>query len=135
MRTVRILARFVPVLIAFLSVVGFSQQSSPQKPATSQKPAPGQPAPVPPSSTATSAQTPAERFPGFDINALDRTMDPCTNFYAFACGNWMAKNPIPPDQASWGRFNDLHERNQAILRTILEKYSADDPKRSPVEQK
>ena len=62
-------------------------------------------------------------------------MDPCTNFYAFACGNWMAKNPIPPDQASWGRFNDLHERNQAILRTILEKYSADDPKRSPVEQK
>src|SRR5205085_886573 len=75
------------------------------------------------------------KTPGFDINALDRKVDPCTDFYQFACGTWMAKNPIPPDQASWGRFNELYERNQNILRQILEEYSANDPKRTPVQQK
>ncbi|HEV2118222.1 MAG TPA: M13 family metallopeptidase, partial [Terriglobales bacterium] len=76
-----------------------------------------------------------EQISGFDINALDRKVDPCTDFYQFACGTWMAKNPIPADQASWGRFNELYERNQTILRHILDKYSADDPKRTAVEQK
>ena len=76
-----------------------------------------------------------EQMSGFDINALDRKVDPCTDFYQFACGTWMAKSPIPADQASWGRFNELYERNQTILRQILDKYSANDPKRTPVEQK
>lgn len=80
------------------------------------------------------AQSPGQ-MSGFDINALDRKVDPCTDFYQFACGAWMAKNPIPPDQASWGRFNELYERNQMILRRILEKYSSNDPKRTAVEQK
>ncbi|MGE5360897.1 MAG: hypothetical protein ACM3NQ_17915 [Bacteroidales bacterium] len=34
----------------------------------------------------------------FDLSALDRRADPCTDFYQFACGGWMAKNPVPPDQ-------------------------------------
>ena len=44
----------------------------------------------------------------------------------------MAKNPIPPDQSVWGRFNELEERNREILRDILEKASAPDPKRGEV---
>ena len=57
-----------------------------------------------------------------------------TNFYQYACGTWLKSNPIPADQSSWGRFNELHERNQNILRDILETSRAKSS-RTPVEQK
>src|SRR5438876_12178938 len=61
--------------------------------------------------------------PGFDINALDKTVDPCANFYQYACGGWRANNPIPGDESRWGRFNELARRNQDVLHDILEKAS------------
>jgi putative endopeptidase len=70
--------------------------------------------------------------PGFDINALDRKADPCVDFYQYSCGTWLAKNPIPADQSSWGRFDELAERNRQTLYNILEKASANDPKRDAV---
>jgi len=65
-----------------------------------------------------------DKTPGFDIKALDRKTDPCSDFYQFACGGWIADNPVRPDEPSWGRFNELAERNQMILRNILENASA-----------
>ncbi len=76
-----------------------------------------------------------KQMQSFDLNAIDKSVDPCTDFYHFACGNWLKQNPIPPDQSTWGRFNELHERNQTILRNILDKQSADTAKRSPNDQK
>jgi endothelin-converting enzyme/putative endopeptidase len=71
----------------------------------------------------------------FDLNAIDKSIDPCNDFYQYACGTWMKQNPIPPDQAAWGRFNELHQNNQIILRNILDKQSANNSARSSTDQK
>jgi endothelin-converting enzyme/putative endopeptidase len=72
---------------------------------------------------ALSAQTNASRASGpaqFDLTAIDKSVDPCVNFYQYACGSWTKKNPIPADQAMWGRFNELADRNRDILHEVLE---------------
>ena len=76
-----------------------------------------------------------KEIPSFDLNALDRTASPCADFYQFACGNWVAHNPIPPDQPAWGRFAELAERNRDVLHAILEKAAAPNPGRDAVQQK
>jgi putative endopeptidase len=78
---------------------------------------------------------PATPASGFDASALDKSVDPCTDFYQFSCGSWLKNNPIPSDQAMWGRFNELNERNRAILRDILDKASVNDASRGAVDQK
>ncbi len=73
--------------------------------------------------------------PGFDVAALDRTASPCVDFYQFACGGWVAHNPIPPDRSTWGRFDELEERNRFVLRDILEKAASPVRGRAPDRQK
>lgn len=62
----------------------------------------------------------------FDLSAIDKTADPCTDFFQYACGNWRKDNPIPGDQVRWGRFNELSEHNRYLLYTDLKK-AADAP--------
>src|ERR1700758_5123024 len=101
--------RFRYILAAFLfvgSVIGFAQSDSTARPAS-----------------------------GFSIDNIDKTLDPCVDFYQYACGNWLKKAEIPPDQSAWVSFVELDERNLVTLREILEKASVNDPSRTPVEQK
>ena len=72
---------------------------------------------------------------GLDPKLIDTSVDPCADFYQYSCGGWLKQNPVPSDQSSYGRDTELAERNRIILRDILEKASANDPKRSTVDQK
>ncbi len=71
-------------------------------------------------STAQKTRQAAKDIASFDQTALDKSADPCVDFYQYSCGGWMKNNPIPPDQPIWGRFNELAEHNREILRGILE---------------
>src|SRR4051794_18314638 len=57
---------------------------------------------------------------GFNTAHLDRRVDACTDFYQFACGSWIADNPLPADRARYSRLNELADRNARIVREILE---------------
>ncbi len=62
---------------------------------------------------------------GFDVANLDRSVNPCADFFQFADGGWIKSHPIPPDHSSWATFNALHDKNEDILRQILEDAAKD----------
>jgi putative endopeptidase len=94
------------LVVAFLSSWGFAQQSAASK-----------------------------HEPALDVTSMDRSVDPCVDFFAYSCGGWIKNNPIPPDQSSWDTYSKMQDENLARLRGILEAASAPDPDRNAVNQK
>lgn len=56
---------------------------------------------------------------GLHADWMDRTVDPMQNFFLYANGNWMKRNPVPPAYSNWGQFHQLAEKNLQIIRTLL----------------
>ncbi|HEX4603603.1 MAG TPA: M13 family metallopeptidase [Candidatus Angelobacter sp.] len=72
--------------------------------------------------------------PSLDVSSMDKAVDPCADFYQYSCGGWQKKNPIPPDQVSWGVYGKLYQDNLNFLRGILEQAAAAKGQRDTVTQ-
>ena len=85
---------------------------------------------------ACTAQTDSSTLPKqqrFDPDQIDKALDPCNDFFEYACSKWLKANPIPPDQAAWGTLNVMNIWNTAAIHDTLEQAaSASNP--TPVEK-
>jgi len=96
-----------------LSWAGFAQTSSSPKPSTS-----------------------TTQLDHFDPKSVDSSIDPCNDFYKYACNRWIAANPVPPDEFFWGSFGKLVKwNNEAVHQTVLDIATQPATERSPVDQK
>ena len=91
-----------------------------------------------PALSQTAAPAPAASTPElrvFDPSLIDKSVNPCENFYRYSCNGWFKRNPLPADQASYGRFTELFELNRLHLRQILEEAAKPSAMRTANEQK
>ena len=89
-------------------------------------------------SVASVAQSPAAPVlpysPSLDLTSMDKTVEPCADFYTYSCGGWQKRNPIPPDQTSWSVYAKLYQDNLIFLRGILDEAAAPKGPRNQVTQ-
>jgi putative endopeptidase len=121
-------ARVLVALLFSLSAVVFAQEkSAPSLPAHS--------ALNPTAAGAAVDESQEPKLQHFDPDLADKSLDPCDDFYKYACNKWMTANPIPADQVYWGTGSNLQLWNETVLRETMEAASKNDPSRSAVQQK
>lgn len=108
----------VLTLASFMFAQSPEQQSTPKK-----------------STIATNPEEPALPYsPSLDVTSMDKSIDPCVDFYQYSCGGWQKKNPIPPDQTSWAVYGKLYQDNLNFLHGILEQAAKQKGQRDQVTQ-
>ncbi len=73
--------------------------------------------------------------PAIDKASMDLSVKPNQNFYQYANGTWLKNNPVPSTESRWGNFNIVAERNNDILRGILEDLAVTTHKAGSIEDK
>jgi len=81
------------------------------------------------------ASNSAPKLEHFDLSLVDKSLDPCQDFYQYTCSKWNAANPIPADQVAWGTGSGLQYWNENILREALQKAAVQTSNRTGYEQK
>src|ERR1035437_496525 len=61
----------------------------------------------------------APRIPRFSIDYMDKAVDPASDFFHYAAGNWIKANQVPADKSRWGAFIEVKERNWFLIHGIL----------------
>jgi endothelin-converting enzyme/putative endopeptidase len=120
--------------IAALACFALTPPALAQQPAAPTAP-PAKSAPAPAAAPAPAPRPPEKPLPGLDLSSMDRTADPCTDMYKFACGNFNANHPIPADQPDVDPFYVLYNVNSQELNAILIKAAVPRPPPPPDEQK
>ncbi len=86
-------------------------------------------------STISSNSSSEPKIPRFSTNYMDRSVQPGSNFYEYADGNWVKNNPVPADKSRWGAFMELQERNWFLIHKILdESLATEQPANSPAKK-
>ncbi|MFC5271815.1 M13 family metallopeptidase [Adhaeribacter terreus] len=104
---------FIPVSMALAAML-LTQCKAPQAQQTSATVV-ATPAPV---------MTALTKGVGIDVPNIDKSVSPCDDFYQYANGNWIKNNPVPATESRWSSFNEVAERNNAILRQLLNNAAA-----------
>ncbi|HET7205074.1 MAG TPA: M13 family metallopeptidase [Terriglobales bacterium] len=84
--------------------------------------------------TTTTSSNAAPKLQHFSPDQANKSLDPCSDFFQYACSKWIKANPIPADQPAWGTFGALAIWNIAAVHDTLEQ-AANASSRSAVEQK
>src|SRR5215467_3965520 len=122
---------FAMFLVLFVLSFHRTEAQQAQKPAQAEKPGIANPTVVVDDKPITALPY----TPSLDLPSMDKSADPCVDFYQYTCGGWMKGNPIPPDQASWSVYGKLTVDNQRFLWGILDDLAKKTSGRTPTQQK